>query len=510
MIKKYLLAIVFGILSNLAFAPRGYGIFIAIALSGMLFLTAKQTKKDLFLLSWVFGFFHFFFGLYWIANALMIDASMHAILIPFALGGLSLALGIYPALTFLSTGFFKDNFSKIFAFAGFWTLFEWIRSWFLTGFPWNPLGSIWISKDETIQFASVAGVYGLSLLTAFFIGLSLPLFAITQKAVKQQSWHFKLAGIIFSVIVPFYALHFLLYSYGVKKLENNPTSFLKDSYIRLVQPNISQKLKWDRDSLEDNFVKHIEMNVLEGSEKNVAFIWGETASSYSLDTDNLNKRRALQDLPANSMLITGIVRTDEDNNYYNSLAAISKDGSVIDTYDKSHLVPFGEYVPLRRLLPINKITQGTVDFTKGDGLKIIKTPSLPPFTALICYEIIFSGRIKPKNQKPEWFLNLTNDGWYGITSGPFQHFAATRIRAIEEGIPVVRVANTGISAVIDSLGRVVAYVGLNNKGIIDSPLPKPLEKPTIFNLFGNKIPVIASLIFLLISILKKAKSLLKI
>ncbi|MGD9637806.1 MAG: apolipoprotein N-acyltransferase [Alphaproteobacteria bacterium] len=494
---SYCLAGFLGAASNLSFAPYNHTAVIFIALSVMFFILKNKNIKQRFLLSWTFGFFHFAFGTYWIINALMKDDTIPLLVMPLALGGLSLLLGLYPALAFLGSSFFKNNAAKAFAFSGLWTLLEWVRSWLFTGFPWNPLGSIFAAKDETIQAASIFGVYGLSLITAFTAAISVYLYDLDIKSKIEKSMRYPLIKYLAAVFTPFCLLFFILYGYGYVRLKCNPTTYFENTNIRIIQPSIDQKLKWDRASIENNFLSHLELNLESGAEKNNAFIWGETASPYDLNQDEYNRYRAIQTLPINSLLITGIIR-DDGSNYYNSMTVISKEGKVIDYYDKTHRVPFGEYVPFRSFRPIGKITEGYVDLGKGAGAKIITTDILPPFTPIICYEVIFSGEIKPKGLQPSWFLNITNDGWYGQSSGPYQHLAAAKMRAVEEGIPLVRVANTGISCIIDALGRVLKQIPLNTKDFADSSLPQPV-KQTAFNLFGNKIPLFMAFFMLVIA-----------
>ncbi|MGH6976371.1 MAG: apolipoprotein N-acyltransferase, partial [Stellaceae bacterium] len=170
--------------------------------------------------------------------------------------------------------------------------------------------------------------------------------------------------------------------------------------------------------------------------------------------------------------------------YWNSLAAVDRNGRIVATYDKHHLVPFGEYVPLRGFLPMNKITPGTVDFSAGPGPRTLDLPNLPPVSPLICYEAIFPEQAVAPGTRPQWLLNITNDAWYGFTSGPFQHFAIARLRAVEQGLPLVRDGNNGISAVVDPLGRIVARLGLDDVGVLDAPLPRALP-PTLYARFGD-------------------------
>jgi len=182
--------------------------------------------------------------------------------------------------------------------------------------------------------------------------------------------------------------------------------------------------------------------------------------------------------------LVGTVRTDpapeQPRHVWNSLEAIDGNGRIVATYDKAHLVPFGEYVPLRSVLPINKITPGTTDFSAGDGRRTIAIPGVPPFSPLICYEAIFPGAVANEQERPQWLLNITNDAWYGYTSGPFQHLATARVRAIEEGLPLVRDGNNGISAVFDAYGREMQRRDLDAIGVLDAPLPRPLP-PTLYS-----------------------------
>ena len=192
--------------------------------------------------------------------------------------------------------------------------------------------------------------------------------------------------------------------------------------------------------------------------------------------------------PKNGLVITGAVRRTATPpvRFWNSLHAIDDAGSIAATYDKHHLVPFGEYVPLRRYLPIRKVAGGDSEFSRGPGAVSIKMPGLPPVSPLICYEAIFPGAVVAAGQpRPEWLLNITNDAWFGRSAGPHQHLAAARFRSVEEGLPLVRAANTGISAVFDAYGRRIAHLGLGRVGVLDAPLPRALTGRTVFSLVGN-------------------------
>jgi apolipoprotein N-acyltransferase len=189
------------------------------------------------------------------------------------------------------------------------------------------------------------------------------------------------------------------------------------------------------------------------------------------------------------LLITGDVRTNtapaKPTNIWNSLLVIGPSGDIVASYDKTHLVPFGEYVPLRKILPLRRITPGMMDFSAGPGPKTLSLPDLPVVAPMICYEAIFPGAIVDETRRPDWLLNVTNDAWYGVTSGPFQHFAIARVRAVEEGLPLLRAANNGITGAIDPYGRVLSRLDLDAIGALDVPLPAALS-PTLYSRIGDK------------------------
>jgi apolipoprotein N-acyltransferase len=226
-------------------------------------------------------------------------------------------------------------------------------------------------------------------------------------------------------------------------------------------------------------------------------IWSETAITYSLANDSALRRALARIVPPGGLLLSGAMRRSGNGGQmriWNSLHALNPSGQIRGTYDKFHLVPFGEYVPFRSLFSFSKLTQGRTDFSSGPGLRTLELAGLPPVGPLICYEVIFPGRVTEPGKRPAWLLNVTNDAWFGTSSGPYQHFASVRLRTVEEGLPAVRVANTGISAVIDSYGRVLDRLGLNRAGVIDSPLPRPAEVRTLYSRIGNwVIPILIAI-----------------
>jgi apolipoprotein N-acyltransferase len=231
-------------------------------------------------------------------------------------------------------------------------------------------------------------------------------------------------------------------------------------------------------------------------------VWPETAARYLLDRSPELRLALGGAAPPGGLLITGMPRAEpasgQVERIWNSLGVLDRAGNILATYDKFHLVPWGEYVPWRRVFPfIDKLTPGSLDFSAGPGPRTLHLPGLPPVGALICYEVVFPGRVVDPGDRPAWLLNLTNDAWYGDSFGPYQHLVAARLRAVEEGLPLVRAANTGISAVIDPYGRVRASLGLGLAGVLDADLPAALPGATVYARFGDAAPGLLGLLAIL-------------
>jgi apolipoprotein N-acyltransferase len=240
-------------------------------------------------------------------------------------------------------------------------------------------------------------------------------------------------------------------------------------------------------------------------------IWPESAASYPLDQDAVARQMIAKVVPPGGLLLTGGERFDVSSTpplAWNTLFAIDRDGAVVARYDKRDLVPFGEFLPLRDLLSrvgLAKLTHGSIDFQPGPGRQTITLPGLPPFSPLICYEAIFPGSVVDPDVRPDWLLNVTNDAWFGRSSGPYQHLAMARMRAIEEGLPLVRSANSGISAVVDPWGRIQAQLGLGETGVLDSSLPQPLPQPTPFARAGVAIILVPACALALCALMLEAR-----
>jgi apolipoprotein N-acyltransferase len=428
---------------------------------------AAPSLRRAALLAYAWHLGYFIFGLYWIGFALLVDAAQFAWALPLAMLGLPLVLAVYGALLGAVFFWLRRKYliqSPIWAgviFALLWVLAEWLRGMLFSGFPWNLVGYGWAFADITAQAAALIGIFGLSLLVV--------LLAVSIEWWRQKQ--IRAAAVVLGAVL-------LSLVYGFFRLPPGQSPMQPGVQLRLVQPNIEQKLKWDKQQVARNLQQLLSLSAQPAQIPVTHIIWPETAVPYPVDRARAPRRLLGAVTPPRGALIFGAPRGEYDGQgdlqqIFNSLIAIDRDADIIAEYDKFHLVPFGEYLPLPDWLGLRKITPGSMDYSPGRGPQTIILPNLPPFSPLICYEIIFANRVTDGTNRAEWILNITNDGWYGETAGPHQHLAMARIRAVETGLPVVRVANTGISAVFDGYGREVARLGLGRAGFLDTGLPLP-------------------------------------
>lgn len=469
-------ALLFGLLAALALPPLHALPLLWVAFPGLLWLLDGATDgKRAFADGWWFGFGHFSLGLYWISYALLVDPVRFGWLVPVAVFGLGGLLALFiGAATLAAHRLSPPGVPRVLMLAVTWVLSEWVRSWIFTGFPWNLIGSVWMPVLPVVQFAAVAGTYGLGVLTV--VVAAMPAVLIRPSRPNRVAMLGSL-GILAAVAL-----------WGGLRLADGTTASVPDVRLRLVQPNIEQTLKWKPEMRMAHLQEHLELTAQAGWDKVTDVIWSETAAPSFLERDAASRNLLASVTPPGGLLITGAVRGTlpgvEPFRIWNSLLAFTDKGEIVGTYDKAHLVPFGEYVPLHKLLPLDKLTAGGVDFTPGPGVATLTLPGLPPVGPLICYEVIFPGDVADRAHRPAWLLNLTNDGWYGISAGPYQHFAAARLRAVEESLPLVRAANTGISGVIDPYGRVLAQLPLGARGVLDAALPTALPASLPFARIG--------------------------
>jgi apolipoprotein N-acyltransferase len=487
--RRYGLAFVLGALLAAALPPIDVMPLIFVAFAGLLWLDEGSAGHWASArLGYVFGLGFFVAGLYWVAAALFVDIASFWWALPFAVLGLPAFLAVWPAAALLVTALGAARLSlsplaRVCLFAVAWSIAEWIRGHFLTGLPWNLVGYVWSGGFPgsllVLQSVSWFGIYGLGFVTV--IAASLPALLGTPSllplsAVRRQA---PLLGALIIVVV--------LAGSGAARLAFSPPRST-DIWLRLVQPSIPETLKWDPAAAETNFQRLIELSSSRADHPLAAVLWPEAAANFFIERDAARRAAIAAVAPKDGYVITGALRANPPPappaQIWNSIEAVDHDGAIRAGYDKAHLVPFGEYMPLRDVLPLQKITPGTIDLSAGPGPRTIALPGLPSFAPLVCYEAIFPGAVIDPRARPSWILNATNDAWYGRSSGPFQHFAIARTRAIEEGLPLVRVANNGISGVVDPVGRIVARTGLDAIGYADIALPEAGPR-TIYSSAGD-------------------------
>ena len=490
--KKYkTVSLLFGLLAAGALPPFFCWWLLFLAFGGVFALGHGQNSiKRLSAIGYWFGFGFFAAGFYWIGNALLIDAAKTGWLYPFVLLLGGAFFGLFTILPFAMMKFSQNLSGKILLLAAGWFLSaEWLRSVFLTGFPWNPLSSVLAFNPIWLQTLAWWGTYGLSMMIVIIA--TLPAVWLIKPNKRN-------------ILAPLFSLLLIsgLYIYGDFALVQwGKLNVGEQIRVRLVQPSIPQTMKWSRDAVEKNFAQYVDLSRAKGLENIDFVIWGETASPFNLAYDLEHRLMAQEAVPPKGYLLAGMLQDGYDTNtgdylLYNSLAAMDYFGQIHDIYSKNHLVPFGEYIPLRQYLPkwIKPLTNMVGQFAKGEKYQTIKLDSYAEFAPLICYEVIFSGQIVRKQNKPKWAVVLTNDGWYGISAGPYQHLVAAQMRAVEEGISVVRSANSGISAVINPYGKITSKIGLAERGYVDDTVKISMSHDTLFGQYGNMIPLLMALI----------------
>jgi apolipoprotein N-acyltransferase len=489
--RRYGLGFLLGALLAGALPPVDVAPAVFVVFPGLLWL--DEGGKDGWAsarLGYAFGLGFFAAGLYWIAAALFVDIARFWWALPFAVFGLPAFLALFTAavlgLTGCGTRWLRlAPAARVCLFAVLWSAAEWLRGHILTGFPWNLVGYIWAGGFPgalaMLQNTAWIGIYGLSFLTVLAASLPALLGGTSLAPMPRARRAAPAIAAVLLVLVPAAA--------GAIRLALLPTR-PTETWLRLVQPSVPQGIKWDPAAAEANFRGLIELSGAPTAHKLAAVIWPEAAATFLLEREPRHRAAIASVAPAGGYVITGAIRANPPpasvRQIWNSVEAIDGTGAIRAVYDKAHLVPFGEYMPFRKLLPIDNFIPGAIDMTPGPGPQTLALPDLPPFSATVCYEAIFPGRVIDRRARPTWMLNVTNDAWYGRSSGPYQHFAIARTRAVEEGLPLVRAANNGISGMVDPAGRVVARTRLDSIGYADVTLPAPAD-PTLYSRAGEWI-----------------------
>ncbi|MEE9376164.1 MAG: apolipoprotein N-acyltransferase [Rhizobiaceae bacterium] len=521
--RARLLAIVAGALSALALAPYHFSPILLITFPILIWLLDGSVAPSgganflrrywpAFRTGWAFGFGYFLASFWWVGKAFLVDADEFLYLLPLAMIALPLGLGLFwGGATALARLAWRQSGSdhgwmRLIALACSFTLFEWLRGTLLTGLPWNNVAYGLMPTPLFMQSSALIGLYGMTFVTvlvATTIGVGL---AENRKLLLLP------LGLV------------LAHSgFGLYRLSTASDASVDHVKLRIVQPAINQAKKWDAAHEAEIMGRYLELSNTNRGPKAASVgafthvIWPESAFPFIL-TQRRDQLAAIANLlPPTTTLITGAMRMQkavnagEQDKIFNSLYVINGSGEIIEARDKTKLVPFGEFLPFQSTLEsfgIMQLTGLRGGFAHGTSRKTVSTKTAPPFLPLICYEIVYSGAIRANEsssanensseggEPPQWIVNLTNDAWFGMTAGPYQHAHQAQVRAVEEGLPVVRAANNGISMVVDAYGRIRESLALGQRGVVDANLPV-VGPPTLFSRYGNMpILVFVCLIFL--------------
>lgn len=496
--KPLALAFAAGLAAACGFQPLGLWPLTLAALALLLWLIrAAPSLRGALARGWWFGVGHFVLGLNWIATAFTYQAEMPASLGYAAVVLLSLYLAVFPAA---AAGLAwrwgrKHDLRFVLVFAAAWIVTEWLRATLFTGFAWNPLGVALVGTPAA-DAARLVGTYGLSGIAAILGGM-LMLLGLRRWSDAASAWGVALTLAGAGSIVG-----------GYDRGPDGPA-------IRIVQPNIGQQDKWREGFLEENLIR-LEGYSTGGADEPRLLLWPEAAVTRPLENglrdaghveEVIRLRRAVAGiLGEKDLLLTGGVtwRSPDGRDVTsatNSVFAIDRTGRILARYDKAHLVPYGEYLPMRPVLSalgLSRLAPGDIDFDPGPGATTLDLPVVGKVGFQLCYEIIFSGEVVDRRNRPNFLFNPSNDAWFGAW-GPPQHLAQARLRALEEGLPVLRATPTGISAIVDSDGRLLASLPWRRAGVIDGHLP-PAKSPTPFARMGNFLPLLFAVLLVLLAI----------
>ncbi|TXM75890.1 apolipoprotein N-acyltransferase [Methylobacterium sp. WL69] len=503
---RLLLAYCAGAFGALAMPPFGALPALAVALAVGVWLldgaatgrSAWRTLRVAGLIGWAWGFGYLTAGLWWLGSAFLVEAEDFAWALPLGVIGLPAVLGLFYGLGFaLARLLWSPGAGRLLALGFGLATCEWLRGHLFTGFPWNSLGMALGQNLWLMQSAAGIGLYGLTLLAVLVAAA--PATLATGATRSGRLVPTLAAGLVLAAMAVL----------GAARLPAGPDATVAGIRLRLVQPNLNQDAKFRPENRADILDRYIELSDRAAAPDRSGIadvthvIWPESAFPFLIQRDPEALARIAAALPPGTQLITGAARADtpaegERPRFFNSILTLAARPKLGDVYDKVHLVPFGEYLPgpldaTLRALRIRQFVAIPGGFTAGDRARqrILSVPGLPPVAATICYEAIFPGAIVPEATPsgpppvPGLILNLTNDAWFGDTPGPRQHFAQARLRAVEEGLPLVRDANTGISAVVDAHGRITASLPVGVEGVLDADLPVRLTQRTPYARFGD-------------------------
>jgi apolipoprotein N-acyltransferase len=466
------LAVLAGVLAGLSQPPFSWPVVLILALPLLYGLWHHSlTGARAFWIGWFAGLGYFGFTLHWIVEPFLVQPEIFGWMIPFALTGMAGGMALFWGAGFWIGKRFDAGWAAPFSLTFGWVGMEWLRGNILSGFPWSLLGYAWV-ETPAMQLASYVGIYGVTLWTVL-IGTMLGFLFLLPGLVRKVAVSVAVLALFAGPFL--YAMDRLPALEGAEATTTGPQ-------IGLVQPNVAQKDKW-QPHLREQHLADLLSKTRELSDQGAdVVIWPEAATPYQFDRAPILRTMVSEALKPSGILLAGGIRF-EGNDAFNSLIAVDSGGVILDTYDKQHLVPFGEKIPFEPLLSrlgLRAMISLPGGFTTGGAReRNMRLAALPPLVPMICYEAIFPAEIMRRAAQADWLVHVTNDAWFGNWVGPYQHLAMARVRAIERGLPVARAANTGISGMIDGYGRMISAIPLNEPGILLDTLP-PRAAPTLY------------------------------
>ena len=491
------LAMIAGMVAALAMPPLNLWPLLFMTIPVALFALEgieRRFKLHSFLLGWCFGFGYFIVAFHWIGFAFLVDQEEYLWMMPFAVGGLAAAMAVYWGLAFLCVTLSGlKRFPAALVFAASLALFEYLRGILFTGFPWAVLGLAGDGMGTVVQTAALWGMPGLTVLILLWSAVWPFVFDGHSPQLHR------LTALVIIATLP------LCWAWGNYRLQNGAVANVDGITLRIIQPNVPQSDKWRAENERAIFDQLLEMSARapQDGKPVTHIIWPESAVPFLIDENESAKAEVAQLLGGSKTLVTGTLRRElsiagdgESDNIYNSILTFDGSGNVVAQYDKWRLVPGGEFLPFEWLLEplgFRRVVTVPGSFAGGRGPLSLAIPGAPYVGFSICYEAIFPDHFVDPQKRPGWLINVTNDGWFGDSTGPYQHLAQARLRAIEQGLPMVRVANTGISAVIDPFGQTLSSLPLSQEGVLDSGLPQS-QPPTFFATYGQLLFFVALLL----------------
>lgn len=535
--RRTIYAFIAGVIGALAFAPIHFlpAFIIAMMMAVWLLdgctgqnkngrgsrLSALRVAAET---GWWFGFGFFLTSLWWLGAAFLVEAEKFAWAIPLGVIGLPALLSFFTGLGFvLARILWSAGSARLFALAFGLGVAEWLRGTILSGFPWNDFGMVLGGQLVLAQLASITGLHGLTFIAIVLSASPATLIGNPDEMASSGGLMQWLRSASAPGILAALGL-VAITVFGAIRLAGISTEFKKDVRLRIMQPNLPQDRKFKAENAKailEHYIKVSDRSTspeTPGVQNVTHLFWPESAFPFILSKSPQALARIGKFLPRGAHLITGAARSAAgpsdragDQVYFNSIHILDADGLIVQTYDKRFLVPFGEFIPFDRFfrkIGLRQFVHIPGGFTAGPSIQEFTIPRLGPVIPLVCYEAIFPGAsflTQKKEIRPQLIVNVTNDGWFGPTFGPYQHFYQARLRSIEQGLPSVRVANTGISAVIDPVGRILHRLGLGVAGVIDSQLPVAASQ-TLFASYGSKIPLGIAFLFLIAALLFRRRS----